>query len=78
MRLFVCEIKLANKWIARSFWVGTLRLALQKFPDCRIRRVMSREEAEKLEARFNAADIELDEPWDLDTFDWEWPPTRMA
>lgn len=76
MKLFVCEVKLGGKWVPRRFWVGTLRLGLQKFSDCRIRRVVSQVEAEKLDAKFRACGIETAEPWDLDTFDWEWPTTR--
>jgi len=77
MKLFVCEKKVGTDWVAKHFWVGLLRLGLQKYPEYRIRRVMSRAEADKLTLQGVQKGSEPEnEAWDLDTWKWEWPGTR--
>ena len=76
MRLYVCEVHLRSGWVPHFFWLGSLRLALRKHPGCRIRRVMSREEADRLATLVQRWGSEVGEPWDLDTFEWEWPTAR--
>ena len=49
MKLFVVETYVDPHWVPKTFWIGPLRFGLHTFPDCRVRRVLSRFEANELD-----------------------------
>ncbi len=82
MKLFVVDIHDGSRWVPSFFWSGSLRRALETGikPEYRIRRVLSRDEAVQLATHVTRWDSEIGEMkhWNLDTFDWGWPPARTA
>jgi len=77
MTLFVVEKQVGTHWKPKTFWIGPIRFGLHTFPDCRVRRVISRYEANELAAMIPVSKEFLRFDWSCaDDYNWNWPQIK--